>query len=156
MATMPQTQDDPRFDEAESDVDYGSSWLFREPGAVNPLTILATGWSTGTTKLGEAEFLQGVDREGKKWSVLVGSVVLGKRLIDGLVEEWDDALQKFVVVETLGRVQPGEVVSIRYVGDREGDKFPYPDFKVSRKPAAAATTGGAGMSHDIPYSPSVM
>jgi hypothetical protein len=71
---MPQPDD--RFDEAEADVDHGKPWYYREPDAPNPLTILVTGWSTGMTKLGEAEFLQGVDRDGKKWSVLVGSVVL--------------------------------------------------------------------------------
>jgi hypothetical protein len=75
--------------------------------------------STGTTKLGEAEFLAGVDRAGKAWSVLVGSVVLAKRLIEGLVEQRDDDAEQFRVVETLGRVRPGEVVSIKYLGDVE-------------------------------------
>ena len=51
--SVPEATDE-RFDEAEADVDYGSPWLFREPGAPNPLTILVTGWSTGVTKLGEA------------------------------------------------------------------------------------------------------
>jgi hypothetical protein len=132
MATVPQPDD--RFDEAEADVDRGTPWMFREPDAPNPLTILATEWSTGITKLGEAEFLQGVDRNGKRWSVLVGSVVLTKGLIDGIVEEWDDDAKGFVVVETLGRVQPGEVVSIMFLGDREGAKYDYPDFRISRKP----------------------
>jgi hypothetical protein len=124
-----------RFDEAEADVDRGTPWMFREPDAPDPLTIQATGWSTGYTTLGEAEFLNGTDRSDKKWSVLVGSVVLTKRLIEGLVEEWDNDLGKFVVVETLGRVQVGEVVSIKYVGDKQGTQYTYPDFRVSRKPA---------------------
>jgi hypothetical protein len=128
------TASDNRFDEAEADVDHGTPWLFREPDAPNPLTIQATEWSTGITKLGEAEFLQGVDRDGKKWSILVGSVVLTKRLIEGLVEEWDDHEKAFVVVKDEGRVQPGEVVSIKFLGDREGLKYDYPDFRVSRKP----------------------
>ncbi len=55
-----------------------------------PADDRVTGWSTGHTKFGEAEFMNGVDRDGKAWSVLVGSVVLRKRLIEGLVEEWDD------------------------------------------------------------------
>ena len=142
-----------RFDEAEADVDYGSPWLFREPDAPNPLTIEATSWSTGVTKLGEAEFLQGVDRDGKKWSVLVGSVVLNKRLIEGLVEEWNDERGEFVVVEAEGRVQPGEVVSIKYLGDREGVQYTYPDFRVSRRPPATVA-GGAQAEADeggIPF-----
>ena len=135
MSTV--TQPDNRFDEAEADVDRGEPWRFREADAPHPLTILATEWSTGTTKLGEAEFLNGVDRDGKAWSVLVGSVVLKKRLIEGLVEAWDDEQHAFVVVKTEGRVQPGEVVSLKYLGDVEGGKFAYPNFRVSRKPPAA-------------------
>ena len=125
---------DSRFDEAEADVDYGSPWCFRQPDMPNPITLQVTESRTGVTKLGEAEFMAGVDRSGKLWSILVGSVVLTKRLIDGLVEEWDDAKADFVVVETLGRVQPGEVVSIKYLGDVEGSRFTYPNFRVSRKP----------------------
>jgi hypothetical protein len=97
---------DARFDEAEAEINAGEPWLFRDPDAPNPLTIQAVSWSTGITKIGEAEFLNGVDREGKRWSVLVGCVVLTKRLVDGLVEEWDDDKQAFAVVETLGRVRP--------------------------------------------------
>jgi hypothetical protein len=123
-----------RFDEAEADVDRGDPWLFREPDAPNPLTIEATGWATGHTKLGEAEFLLGVDRDGRKWSILVGSVVLTKRLIEGTIEQYDAERGEFVVVKTLGRVQPGEIVSIKYVGDVEGAKYTYPNFRVSRKP----------------------
>jgi hypothetical protein len=148
---------DRRFDDAEADVDYGTPWLFREPDAPNPLTIEATGWSTGITKLGEAEFLQGVDRERKKWSVLVGSVVLHKRLIEGVVSEWDDEMRDFVVVKTEGRVQPGEVVSLKYLGDREGAKFVYPNFAVSRKPPLRlesdikADVSDFGQTDEIPY-----
>ena len=65
-----------RFDEAEREVERGEPWLFREPGTPNPLTIEAERWSTGHTKLGEADFLSGRDRDGKLWSVLVGGVVL--------------------------------------------------------------------------------
>src|SRR5262249_19582518 len=110
------TSIDNRFDEAEADVERGNPWRFREPDAPNPLTILATGWSTGHTKLGDAEFLNGTDRDGRKWSVLVGSVVLKKKLVEGLVEEWDDSVHKYVVVEELGKVEPNEIVSIKYLG----------------------------------------
>ena len=157
--SVQQEMADNRFDEAEAEVDHGAPWRFREPDAPNPLTIQATGWSTGITKLGEAEFLQGVDRTGKQWSVLVGSVVLTKYLIDGTVEEWDDERKAFVIVKTLGRVKPGEVVSIKYVGDREGAKYNYPDFRVSRKPSsdeptpepAASTSQEATGDSDIPF-----
>jgi hypothetical protein len=145
---MNSNTEDRRFDQAEADVDYGTPWLFREPDAPNPLTIEATDWSTGVTKLGEAEFLQGVDRDGKKWSILVGSVVLHKRLIEGVVSKWDDETRDFVVVKTEGRVQPGEVVSLKYLGDREGAKFVYPNFAVSRKPPLPIESG---QTDEIPY-----
>ena len=106
----------------------------------NPLTIVATGWSSGHTSIGPAEFLNGVDQSGKAWSILVGNVVLTKRRIEGLVEAWDEERGGFVVTETLGRVQPGEVVSLKYIGEREGGKFLYPDFRVSRKPAPVSTS----------------
>ncbi len=139
---------DSRFDEAEADVERGEPWRFREDGAPNPLTIEATGWSSGHTRLGDAEFLNGVDRSGKKWSVLVGGTVLRKRLVDGLVEEWDDEADKFAVVKTEGRVQPGEVVSIKFLGDREGTQYDYPDFRVVRKPPQ----GGSDEDDDgIPF-----
>jgi hypothetical protein len=130
---------DERFNEAEADVDRGEPWYFRAPDAPNPLTIEALEWSTGTTKLGKAEFLNGVDRDGKRWSILVGSVVLKKRLIEGAIEEWSGEHNAFVVVKTLGRVARGEIVSLKYIGDVEGEKYTYPNFKVSRKPASAAT-----------------
>ena len=44
---------DDRFDQAEADVDHGTAWRYREPDAPNPLTIVATGWSTGVTKIGD-------------------------------------------------------------------------------------------------------
>jgi hypothetical protein len=69
---------------------------------------------------------------------LVGGVVLKKKLIDGLVEEWDDDQGAFVVVETLGRVTTNEIVSIKYTGDKQGAKYEYPTFAVSRKPAKTA------------------
>ena len=149
------TQEDQRFDEAEAEVDRGEPWRFRDPNAPNPLTILVTKWSTGITKLGEAEFLNGIDRYGKRWSVLVGGAVLTKRLIEGLVEEWNDERKAFVVVKTEGRVQPGEVVSMKYLGDREGAQYPYPDFSVSRKPAPGArrqaVAGDSDPDDDVPF-----
>jgi hypothetical protein len=149
MTSVAQT-DDSRFDEAEADVERGEAWRFREDDAPNPLTIRATGWSTGHTKLGEAEFLAGVDRDGKTWSVLVGSVVLRKRLVEGLVEEWDEEKGAYVVVEELGRVQAGEVVSLKYLGDGESaGGNAYPRFAVSRKPATEKPA--AGDDDDIPF-----
>jgi hypothetical protein len=148
------TAQDSRFDEAEAKVDHGAPWMFREQDAPNPLTIEATAWSQGVTRLGEAEFLQGIDRQGKKWSVLVGSVVLTKRLIEGLVEEWDDDKGEFVMVKTEGRVQPGEVVSIKFLGDREGERFDYPNFLVSRRPPLHVESDiAANTSHFVPTTP---
>lgn len=134
-----------RFDAAEADVDSGSPWMFREADTPNPLTIEVTGWSTGHTKLGEAEFMNGVDRAGQKWSVLVGNAVLTKTLIEGLVEEWDSATNGYVVKATLGRVKRGEVVSLKFTGDAESAAgYVYPTFKVSRIPAPAATEDTKG------------
>lgn len=131
-------QDDDRFAEAEAELTRGEYWAFREPDAPNPLTIKTNGWSTGHTKYGKAEYLNGVDRDGKTWSVLVGSVALTKSLIEGLVERWDDEKGGYAVVETLGRVEPDEVVSIKYLGEDENAKGqPYPRFATSRKPAKA-------------------
>ncbi len=151
MATL--TSKDDRFDEAEAEVGNATPWMFRDAHAPNPLTIVATGWTTGVTRLGEAEFLTGDDRDGKRWSVLVGSVVLRKRLIDGLVERWDDERNEFVVVEKLGRVTPGEVVSIKYVGDVNGSRYPYPNFKTSRKPPRIEPTEPTppNAGDDIPF-----
>lgn len=148
MTTAQQDQHDPRFDEAESGVERGTPWMFREADAPNPLTFVASGWSTGHTSLGPAEFLNGVDREGKLWSVLVGSVVLKKRLIEGLVESWDDEREEYVVTDVLGRVQIGEAVSIKFTGDKQGAQFEYPTFRVSRIPPASAAESEGGLADD--------
>jgi hypothetical protein len=145
MTSLAQVHDE-RFDEAEADVDHGDPWYYREPDAPNPLTILATGWSTGHTKKGEAQFLNGIDRDGKQWSILVGNLVLTKRLIEGLVEKWDANLNEFVVTDTLGRVKPGEVVSIKYIGDVQGAQHPYPNFRVSRRPAVLEPNEGRAVT----------
>ena len=91
--------------------------------------------------------------------MLVGSVVLTKKLVEGLVEEWSEERAEFVVTETLGRVQPGEVVSLKYLGDVEGAKYTYPNFRVSRKPARGeqatleqpADEEKGAQGRDIPY-----
>ena len=149
---------DDRFAEAEAEVDRGESWRYREEGAPNPLTILVTEWVNGHTRHGDAEFLVGVDREGKKWSVLVGATVLRRRLIDGEVSEWDDERQAYVVVRTEGRDQPDDVVSIKFLGDRDtGDGATYSSFDVVRKPPAnrpkpeADAEPGQGLDDDIPF-----
>jgi hypothetical protein len=127
---------DPRWDEAEAEITRGDPWRFRDPEAPNPLTIRATGWSHGFTKHGEADFLNGTDRDGNEWSVLVGALVLKKGLIEGEVSEWSDEQRAYVVVGTLGRVQSGEIVSIRFKGDVEsGNGRSYPDFAIARRPA---------------------
>ncbi len=147
---------DPRFAQAEAEVSRGKPWPFRDTDAPNPLTIIATGWSSGHTKYGEADFLAGTDRDGTVWSVLVGSVVLRRRLIDGEVSEWDDKRKTFVVTDVEGRVQPDEVVSIKYVGDKDAASGnSYPDFVVVRKPpsgsAPAATPSVAQPTDEIPF-----
>jgi hypothetical protein len=142
---------DSRFDEAEGELSRGEPWRYREADAPNPLTIEATGWSTGHTKHGEAEFLNGVDRDGNPWSVLVGSTVLRRRLIEGEVSEWDDERSAYVVTGNEGRVQPGEVVSIKYLGDREGSRgTPYADFAIVRKPPAVPANTSS-QDDDIPF-----
>jgi hypothetical protein len=144
-------QSDPRFDEAEAETRRGRVWNFRDETAPNPLTILAKGWNTGHTRLGEAEFLTGSDRTGELWTILVGSIVLKKRLIDGEVTEWDDEGQTFRTTGREGRVQAGEVVSLRYKGDREsGSGMTYPDFEVVRKPATGSTAPSTPVSYDEP------
>jgi len=137
MSTIKVTNEhDARFAEAEADVDRGEPWRFREPSAPNPLTIEVAGWSTGHTRLGDAEFMAGIDRDGKRWSVLIGSVVLRKRLVDGVFEEWSDEEGGYVVVETLGKARVGEIVSLKFIGDGETSSGKtYPRFAVSRKPA---------------------
>jgi hypothetical protein len=127
---------DSRFDAAESEVDRGNPWRFKEEDAPNPLTIEAIEWSEGTTKLGAAEWLNGTDKHGVRWSILVGPAVLKKHLVDGLIERWDEDRQAYVEVDRLGRVKPGEIVSIKYLGMKEGTKYDYPNFAVVRKPAA--------------------
>jgi hypothetical protein len=146
---------DPAFDEAESEVERGEPWMFREDGAVNPLTIKASSpqcWSTGHTKYGEATFLSGYDRTGKRWSILIGAISLKKPLLEGLVEKWDDDAQGYVVVETLGPVQPGEIVSLKYTGEGENSAGQaYPRFAVSRKPAKAGEAATSSQGGDIPW-----
>jgi hypothetical protein len=145
---------DSRFDDAEAEVDRGNPWRFREPDAPNPLTIVATDWTSGHTKLGEAEWLNGTDRDGKRWSILVGAKVLQKRLIEGVVEEWNPEAGRFETVDVQGKVKPREVVSLKYLGEREGATYTYPAFAVVRKPPleaepAAAPAGDA--DGNIPF-----
>lgn len=141
---------DRRFDDAEDDVNVGASWQYHKPDAPNPLTLQATGWSVTNSILGEAEILDGVDRHGKPWSILIGCDALKKKLVEGLVEEWDDTRNEFVVTETIGRVEIGEVVALRYVGDIKGATC----FRVSRKPVLPAS-GGALSGERIRFSPAV-
>jgi hypothetical protein len=85
-------------------------------------------------------------------SVLIGGVVLRKRLVEGLVEEWNDEQSKYVVTETLGKAQVGEVVSLKFIGDGETSTGnAYPKFSVSRKPAAATTEPQGEEDDGIPF-----
>jgi hypothetical protein len=131
---------DKRFDEAELDVDRGSPWMFKEEGAPNPLTIEVEEWVEITTTYGAADLMIGRDRDRKRWSVLVGekATILRKKLIDGIVEEFDEKQNAFVQTAVLGKVEPGEVVSIKFKGTREGTQGPYNNFEISRKPALPA------------------
>lgn len=158
---------DDRFADAAAEVDRGEPWRYREEGAPNPLVIEVTGWSNGHTQHGSAEFLLGADRDGRKWSVLVGSTVLRRRLIDGEVSEWNDERGCYVVTNIEGRVQPGEIVALKYKGDRQGTSgAEYADFHVVRKSAVpeakpaessaaaddpAAASDDAGGEDGIPF-----
>ena len=131
---------DSRFAEAESEVDRGEPWMFREDGAPNPLTIVATGWSSGHTAIGPAEFLNGVDREregvvdSRRQRRAVEAPHRGTRRGVGRGE---GRLRRHRDPRA-GAARRGR--ELKYIGDREGGKFPYPDFRVSRKPAPASTS----------------
>ena len=155
---------DSRFDEAEAEVDRGEPWKPKEEGAPNPLTILAEEWVSISTDYGDTELLVGRDRDGKRWSVLAGKAILKKLLIDGVVEEFDEAQNAFVQKEVLGKVEPGEVVSIKFLGERQGGTFTYDNFAVSRKPArdvqdlseepnpgSTEAPAGSPESDDVPF-----
>jgi hypothetical protein len=140
---------DPRFDQAEADVDYGKSWRFRDEGMPNPLTIEVTGWSLDAKMPNGdlVDFVRGVDRDGEAWSILVGGMVLKQHLIEGRVEEWDEEKQGFVTAATLGRVQPGDVVSLKYTGEkRAASGNDYPTFRISR----IAGNGTASVPDSVP------
>jgi hypothetical protein len=140
---------DPRFDEAEAEVDRGDAWLPREDGMPNPLTIVAVDWSSGTTSIGPAEWLNGRDRDDRRWSILVGSTILKKRLIEGVIEEWNDDEQRFVEVGREGKVKPGELVSLKFKGDRQGSKYKYPVYEIVRKPALEQSA--SSQDDDVPF-----
>lgn len=129
------------FDQAESAVEYGRSWRFREEGNPNPLTIRVTGWSLDVAMPNGdlVDFMRGTDRDGEAWSVLVGGAVLKQHLIEGRVEEWNDEKEAFEQTALLGRVQAGQVVSLKYTGDKRSKAgYDYPTFKISRVGEAQA------------------
>ena len=70
--------------------------------------------------------------------------VVKQRFVEGLAGGAARSYRvKYVVTETLGRVEVGEVVSLKYIGDGETSTGnAYPKFTVSRKPAAAPQGGG--------------
>jgi hypothetical protein len=129
---------DARFDEAEAEVDRGEPWKPKENSDhPNPLTIIADRWVTFThEKFGEGELLVGRDRNNMLWSILVSSTVLKNALIDGVFKEFDPEQNAMVEKERLGKVQEGEVVSIKYLGKKEGGAYgEYDNFNVVRKAA---------------------
>lgn len=143
---------DPRWDEAESEADRGEPWKPKEDSThPNPLTIEAEGWVTFThATYGETELLVGKDRDGKKWSILI-KAILKKTLVEGVFEEFDEKQNAFVEKERLGRVEPGEVVSVKFLGEKEGAKYTYDNFNVVRKPARDdAPTGDHDTGDDEP------
>lgn len=149
---------DPRFDEAEAEVDKGNPWMFKEADAPNPLTIEVEEWVEITTTFGPADLMIGRDRNRKRWSVLVGekATVLRKGLIEGLVEGWNDEKKHYEVIETLGKVQAGEVVSLFFDGQGEGANGPYNKFKISRRAAidgieADGKAAATATDDDIPF-----
>ena len=126
---------DSLFDQAESQVEYGKSWRFREDGMPNPLTIQVTGWSLDVAMPNGdlVDFVRGTDRNGEAWSILVGGAVLKQHLVEGRVESWNYEKQAFELTATLGRVQPGEVISLKYEGDKRSKAgYDYPTFRFSR------------------------
>lgn len=127
---------DPRFDEAEAELDSWRAWKIKSDSSLpNPLTIIADKWDEyqGSDYPEPLEFLHGTDRHGNKWSVAVSTIILKKRLIEGLVEDWSEKDNAFVVTSVEGRVEPGEVVSIAYEGEAEAKKGSLSKFKVVRK-----------------------
>jgi hypothetical protein len=77
--------------------------------------------------------------------------VLRRRLIDGEISAWDDERGAYVVTGAEGRVQPGEVICIKFLGDKEGTQGkPYADFVIVRKPAVKGAQTG-DRDGDIPF-----
>lgn len=131
-------------EQLQDDFERGESWNPRKnEGDPNPLYGTGVKWSQGTTDYGTADFLTIRDDDGKLWSILVGSFKLKKALLEGEVAVWNDAAQKYDVVETRGPVKAGELVAIQLVGEEQfrnsqGIVVTSPKFRVVRRDGAPA------------------
>jgi len=151
-----------------AEFERGKQWNPRKnPDDPNPLYGVAVKWSKGATAHGEADFLTIRDDDDVLWSILVGTYKLKKALLEGEISEWDDEQKVFVVTDTVGPVQPGELLAIEHKGEREftnkeGRRVTSPDYRTLRKPPQAGTTGSGGgggqigPDDDIPFAASVM
>ena len=158
---------DPELEALEEALDRGEPWKYPtkpgepiDPAMPNPLVIRVTALTTGTVNGEEAQFLNGVDSRGKKWSRLLGSIPLRKPLIEGAIEKWDDDQQAFVETARVGAVRAGERVAIKFRGFRTLKSGPQkgkevPDLKVDRPDALNPSEGDGGSrpsdDDDIPF-----
>jgi hypothetical protein len=86
------------------------------------------------------------DDDGTLWSILVGTYLLRKRLLEGEVAEWNDETREFETVDILGPVRPGELLAIELRGERqftnqEGRLVTSPDYRTMRKQPAVTADG---------------
>src|SRR5918992_660876 len=127
-------------DNLADEFERGKPWNPRKnPDDPNPLYAEAIKWTRGTTAHGEADFLSVRDDDGELWSILVGTYKLRKDLLEGEISEWDENRGVYVVTDTIGPVQPGELLAIEYRGEREftnkdGRRVTSPDYRTLRKP----------------------
>ena len=141
----------------------GKPWNPRKSSdGPNPLYGEPVKWTRGTTAQGDADFLTVRDDEGELWSILVGTYKLRKQLLEGEISEWDESRNAYAVTDTIGPVQPGELVAIEYRGEREftnneGRRVTSPDYRTLRKPGGNGPAGGGGATppDDIRFGPTV-
>ena len=129
-------------EQLQDEFERGASWNPRKnPDDPNPLYGTGVKWSQAPTDYGPADFLTVRDDDGKLWSILVGSFQLKKELLEGEISVWDDANQKFNVVETRGPVREGELIAIQLVGEKQyrnkqGIVVSSPKYRVARREGA--------------------
>lgn len=148
-------------DTLAGEFERGKPWNPRKnPDDPNPLYGEVVKWSRGTTAHGEADFLPVRDDEDELWSILVGTFKLRKDLLEGEICEWDESRDTYAVIDTIGPVQPGELLAIQFRGEREftnneGRRVTNPDYRTLRKRSEAATTSAqpvaSGQTDDRPF-----